>query len=175
MSPARALKLFVEAMYGHSMNEAFCPSPDVRGRGPPRGQDPTIDIREAKDLYWFGHKYNIGQMDAAVSKIITSHLDELQDSETDDVIDFYNSIPEGSPAVQDAIFKVMLMFQARFSLCIMRTGIHISPRHVNALLETLGANPTYMLQNLQDCIRLQVICPVNCIPFCHAIIELCQR
>ena len=155
-------------MYGHSMNDAFCPAPDVRGRGPYSGQDPTIDISEAKDLYWFGHKYNIGQMDAVVSEIITSHVDELQDSETDHVINFYNSIPEESPAVQDAIFKVVLMFQARFGMAIMREGINISPRHINALLEPLGRNPTYMLSILQDCVRLQVNCLVNCIPFCHA-------
>ena len=64
-APARALQLFVEAMYGHSMKAAFCPSPVDPSAD--QGQDPTIDaLREVKDLYWFGHKYNIGQMDPAV-------------------------------------------------------------------------------------------------------------
>ena len=154
-APARALQLFTDAMYGHSINEAFCPSPVD-----PSAEDPTIDFSEATDLYWFGHKYNIGQMDPAFSEIITSHMKELNasDTATCDVIDFYNNIPEESPAVQDAIFKLLLLFKEFTNLDIMDTGygMKIAPRHVNAFLEEVHDDPDYMLCSLKKIVSSQV-------------------
>lgn len=144
-APPKALELFVHAMYGRSLKETVSPAVNER-----------YNIRDLKDIVLFGHKYNITQIEAAVCEIITSHLDELCDFEDEDVFDFYNSMPSGCSAAQDAVFRVMLGFQERHGSDIMGAGVTLTPRHVNQMLPQYGPDPKLMLGILERFVQKQV-------------------
>lgn len=156
----RALELFVHGVYGLSIEQALYPSTDCL-------TESNIDVCDVKEIWAFGHRYNIGQIELAVCDLITGHLPELDSSETEDVIDFYNSAPTESHALQDAIFRILLGFQDEDSFIIMDYDIKIAPRHVNAMLNhtstTLNYRPSWMLKTLRLCVKKQVTCHVTCV------------
>lgn len=97
------------------------------------------------EIWAFAHKYNIGQMEQAVSETIISHFHELDFSDITDVIGFYNTVPKESHALQDAIFQILLHIQASAGITIMEHTIKIAPRHVNAILKATRDNARLML------------------------------
>lgn len=147
-----ALKVFVGAMYGSSMKEALCPSPDNE-------EDPPVRLVDLMELYSFGHKYNIGQMDPALCDIITTHVQKLAETSCmSDAVEFYNSIPEDLPShpLQDAILQILVYMHKNWSCGLMDIDIRIHPRHVNVLLEGCSKAPRDALALLEHCVSQEV-------------------
>lgn len=158
----RALELFVHGIYGISIDKTLSDSTDCL-------TESNIDICDIKEIWAFGHRYNIGQIEIAVCDLITSHLPELGLSKANDVINFYNSVPTESDDLQDAIFQILLGFQEEQNFLIMDPKEHIfikiAPRHVNEIFSVKWDNAAFLLSTLQLCVKHQVTWLMICV-FC---------
>ena len=136
--PPKALEVFIHAVYGKSFTETLVP-----------GIVSDCDIRSVQDVLFFGHKYNINQVQPAICDIITSHLDEFASCDNSDVIEFYNKVPTEYHAVQDAIFQIMLRKESSYGFWIINPEIAIAHRHVNEILAQDSNRPDWNLKTLK--------------------------
>lgn len=108
---SRTLELFVGAIYGNSLKQACS----------------TCDVPE---LSWFGHKYNIQAMEAALCAVVASYSSTMC---LHTAVKLYETVPDGFLDLKDVLFDRVMHTEGSHE----GHSFQIQPRHVNVWLKHL--------------------------------------